>query len=109
MQQIVLMIHIIVAIALVALVLVQQGKGSDMGAAFGAGASGTVFGSRGSAPFLMKVTVAFAVVFFATSITMARFAHMNTSGATKARSNAPITTSVPSLPTAPLNDSGANK
>jgi preprotein translocase subunit SecG len=49
-------------------VLLQQGKGAEMGAAFGGGASGTVFGSQGSTPFLVKLTAFLAAVFFVTSI-----------------------------------------
>jgi len=71
MQQILLTIHILVAVALVALVLLQHGKGADMGAAFGAGASGTVFGSRGSASFLTRLTAALAAIFFGISLTLA--------------------------------------
>ncbi len=70
MQQLILVIHVLVAIAIVALVLVQHGKGADVGAAFGAGASNTMFGSQGSTSFLMKVTGLCAAVFFATSLTL---------------------------------------
>lgn len=68
MQQLIIMLHIIVCVALVALVLVQHGKGADMGAGFGGGASGTMFGSQGSTPFLVKVTGLLAGVFFLTSL-----------------------------------------
>jgi preprotein translocase subunit SecG len=68
MYQIVLSIHVLIAVALIALVLLQQGKGASMGAAFGAGASQTVFGSQGSASFLMKITALLAVLFFITSL-----------------------------------------
>lgn len=70
MYQLVLLIHIFVAICIIALVLVQQGKGATMGAAFGSGASSTVFGSRGSGSFLFRVTIGFVGVFFITSIAM---------------------------------------
>ena len=70
MQQLILVIHVLVAAAIVALVLIQHGKGADVGAAFGAGASNTMFGSQGSTSFLMKVTAALAAVFFATSLTL---------------------------------------
>lgn len=70
MYQFILMIHIFAAICLIALVLVQQGKGAAMGAAFGSGASQTVFGSRGSGSFLLRVTISFVIVFFATSISL---------------------------------------
>ena len=68
MYQLILIIHIFSAVCLIALVLVQQGKGATMGAAFGSGASQTIFGSRGSGSFLLKVTVGFVVLFFATSV-----------------------------------------
>lgn len=70
MYQIVLIVHIVVAVCIVALVLVQQGRGATMGAAFGSGASGTVFGSRGSGSFLLRVTIGFAAVFFITGLTL---------------------------------------
>lgn len=70
MYQIVLLIHVFAAVCAIALVLVQQGKGATMGAAFGSGASQTVFGSRGSGSFLFRVTIGFVAVFFITSITL---------------------------------------
>ena len=70
MYQLILMIHVLAAVCIIALVLVQQGKGATMGAAFGSGASQTVFGSRGSGSFLLKVTIGFVTIFFATSITL---------------------------------------
>ncbi len=66
--------HIVVAVALIGLILVQQGKGADAGAAFGSGASATMFGSRGSASFLSRTTAILATVFFLTSLTLAYFA-----------------------------------
>ncbi|MBX3708995.1 MAG: preprotein translocase subunit SecG [Gammaproteobacteria bacterium] len=68
MYQLILLIHVFAAICIVALVLVQQGKGAAMGAAFGSGASQTIFGSRGSGSFLFRLTIGLAAVFFATSI-----------------------------------------
>ena len=62
-----LTIHILVAIALIGLVLMQHGKGADMGAAFGSGASGSLFGATGSANFLSRVTAVLATIFFVTS------------------------------------------
>jgi preprotein translocase subunit SecG len=64
-------IQVVVAIALIGLVLVQHGKGADAGAAFGSGASGTVFGSRGSANFLTRATAVCATVFFLASLSLA--------------------------------------
>ncbi|MFD2191918.1 preprotein translocase subunit SecG [Pistricoccus aurantiacus] len=74
MQVAILMIHVVISIALVALVLLQQGKGAEAGASFGGGASQTVFGSRGSGGFLSKLTAVVAAGFFVTSLTLAYFA-----------------------------------
>jgi len=68
MYQILLVVYLLAAVALIGLVLVQQGKGADMGASFGAGASNTVFGSSGSGNFLTKMTSLFAVIFFIISL-----------------------------------------
>lgn len=73
MDTILIMVHLGIAIALVALVLMQQGKGADMGAAFGSGASQTVFGAQGSGTFLTRTTAILATVFFLTSLTLAYF------------------------------------
>lgn len=70
-QQVVLVIHVFLAIGIVLLVLLQRGKGADAGAGFGAGASGTVFGSRGSATVFSKATAVLATLFFVTSLTLA--------------------------------------
>ncbi|MDR2189125.1 MAG: preprotein translocase subunit SecG [Azonexus sp.] len=67
----VLTVHILVALAIIGLVLMQHGKGADMGAAFGSGASGSLFGATGSANFLSRTTAVLAAVFFATSLTLA--------------------------------------
>ena len=64
-------IHLVTAIAIVVLVLLQQGKGADMGAAFGGGSSQSVFGRRGSANFLSRTTGILAAVFFATGLSLA--------------------------------------
>lgn len=79
METIVVVVHVIVAIAIVGLVLLQQGKGADAGAAFGSGASQTVFGSSGSGNFLTRSTSVAATVFFVTSLTLAIYAKQNTS------------------------------
>ena len=74
MQNLIIIIHVIAAISIVGLVLLQQGKGADAGASFGAGASQTVFGSSGSGNFLVRATTISAVIFFVTSLTLAIFA-----------------------------------
>ena len=68
---VVLTVHILVALSIIGLVLMQHGKGADMGAAFGSGASGSLFGATGSANFLSRATGILAAVFFATSLALA--------------------------------------
>lgn len=74
MENLIIIGHIVVAIAIIGLVLIQQGKGADAGASFGGGASQTVFGSGGSGNFLTRSTSFLAVAFFATSFSLAYFA-----------------------------------
>ncbi len=74
MQTILTLLHLLLAIGLIGLVLIQHGKGADAGAAFGSGASATVFGSRGSGNFLSRSTAIFAAAFFLTSIALAYYA-----------------------------------
>ncbi len=71
LYNILLIVQIVVSAGIIVLVLMQQGKGADAGAAFGSGASGTVFGSRGSANFLSRATAMLATVFFINSIALA--------------------------------------
>lgn len=71
MEQIILIIHVLIAIAIVGLILLQQGKGADMGASFGSGSSQTLFGSAGSGNFLTKSTALLATCFFVTSFGLA--------------------------------------
>ena len=73
-------LHAVVSIGLVGLILMQRGKGADAGASFGAGASGTVFGARGSANFLSRATAMLAVVFFANCLALAYLATQRTGG-----------------------------
>lgn len=70
----ILLVHILAAIGVIGLVLVQHGKGADMGAAFGSGASGSLFGATGSANFLSRTTAVLAAVFFVTSLSLAYIA-----------------------------------
>jgi len=74
LETVVIVVHLLGAIGVVGLVLLQQGKGADAGASFGAGASATVFGSQGSATFLSRFTAILAAVFFITSLGLAFFA-----------------------------------
>jgi preprotein translocase subunit SecG len=77
MQTILLIVHVVLALGLVTLVLLQHGKGADAGAAFGSGASATVFGARGSGSFLTRATAALATIFFLTSLSLAYLSGQN--------------------------------
>jgi len=71
MENFILIFHFLIAVFLIGLVLIQQGKGAEAGASFGSGASQTVFGSAGSWNFFSKATAVLSTVFFATSISLA--------------------------------------
>ena len=77
MQSILLVIHLLLSISLIVLILLQHGKGADAGAAFGSGASATVFGSRGSTSFLSRTTAILATLFFTVSLALAILSHRN--------------------------------
>ncbi|WP_303903862.1 preprotein translocase subunit SecG [Thiohalomonas denitrificans] len=106
MESVLLIVHLVAAAVLIALVLLQQGKGADMGAAFGAGASATVFGSQGSASFLTRGTATLATVFFLTSLSLAYFSGQNVSrksvtelpAAVEQTQEAPAPTDIPAAP-----------
>jgi len=74
LQTLVLLAHVIFASLMIVLVLLQRGKGADAGTGFGAGASGTVFGSRGTASFFSRATAVLATMFYGTSLALAYFA-----------------------------------
>jgi preprotein translocase subunit SecG len=110
-------IHVIAALGIVGLVLLQHGKGADMGAAFGSGASGSLFGASGSANFLSRFTAILAVIFFITSLSLTYIATHRTAGATTggvmdtvktesapATTTAPVTTPEPATPAPKPND-----
>ena len=75
MEQIILIAHLLVALAIIGLIMLQQGKGADMGASFGAGASQTLFGSGGSSNVLTQATAWLVVLFFASSFGLALLAN----------------------------------
>ncbi|MAK90491.1 MAG: preprotein translocase subunit SecG [Oceanospirillaceae bacterium] len=74
MESIVLIVHILLAVGIIAFVMMQQGKGADAGASFGSGASQTVFGSSGSGNFLSRTTAILATLFFVTSLVLGIYA-----------------------------------
>ena len=73
MEVLVIVVHVIAALGIIGLVLLQHGKGADMGAAFGGGSSGSLFGSSGSANFLSRTTSVMATIFFLTSLGLTWF------------------------------------
>ena len=79
MEQIILIVHLLVALAIIGLIMLQQGKGADMGASFGAGASQTLFGSGGSSNVLTSATAWLVTLFFATSFGLALLANQKSS------------------------------
>ena len=70
MENLVWVVHVVTAVVLIGLVLIQHGKGADMGAAFGSGSAGSLFGSSGSANFLSRSTAVAATIFFITSLSL---------------------------------------
>jgi len=97
----VIVIHIIVCIALIMIVLLQTGKGADMGAAFGGGSSNTLFGATGASTFLSKLTTVAAVAFMLTSLILAYMATNRRSSSILMDQPAAQTTQTPDAETAP--------
>jgi preprotein translocase subunit SecG len=104
LQTIATVAHVFLAVGIIALVLLQRGKGAEAGAAFGAGASGTVFGSKGSSSFLSRTTAVLATLFFITSLGLAFLAGQQTEPGSVVES-APTTAPAPEL-ALPLPDQG---
>lgn len=117
MESLIIIVHVIAAIGITGLVLLQQGKGADMGASFGSGASQTLFGSVGSSNALTKSTAWLAIIFFATSLGLALIAKQRASqGVTESsliENRDQIETLIDTapagdLPAAPASDAGAD-
>lgn len=117
LHPLVLTVHLFVGLAVIGLVLLQHGKGADMGAAFGSGASGSLFGSSGSANFLSRTTAVLAAVFFVTSLSLSYMAStsikpaasvLDTARTAPATAPTSTTADVP-VPTAPSNAQGDSK
>jgi preprotein translocase subunit SecG len=120
MEQIILAVHLVIALAIIGLIMLQQGKGADMGASFGAGGSQTLFGSDGGGSVLTKATAWLVVLFFASSFSLALMvnqrvvvdddlglvipATVNAGAATPAEQELPILNDEPAAATAPAGD-----
>lgn len=101
---IVLVIQLLAALAMIGLVLVQHGKGADMGAAFGSGSSGSLFGATGSANFLSRSTAVLATVFFVSTLVLAYLSNARTSTVGSVLENTTVTTpAAPAVPPTPAS------
>jgi preprotein translocase subunit SecG len=122
MQTLILVLHILAAVGIVVLVLLQHGKGADMGAAFGSGSAGSLFGSAGAANFLSRTTAILAAVFFATSLGLTYFSVPSRSGGVTQQLDVPAAPSnaakpgetkpaapAPSAPAPAANPAGSSK
>lgn len=106
----VLTVHVLVGLGVIGLVLVQHGKGADMGAAFGSGSSGSLFGSSGSANFLSRTTAVLATLFFATSLGLSYLASSKPaapSSVMESVQTAPTPAAMEGVPAMPADDSKA--
>lgn len=102
MKEAILILHVFVALGLIGLVLMQQGRGADMGAAFGSGSSQSLFGARGSASFLSRLTKIFAIVFFCTSLFLTYwYTRMSAPKSVTELETIQQSTPAPSAPTSP--------
>lgn len=105
---ILLAVQLISAIAMVGLILVQHGKGADMGAAFGSGGSGSLFGASGSANFLSRTTAVLATIFFASTLVLAYFGSIRSAPASgSVLENAALVAPVPAASAPAVAASGA--
>src|SRR5579864_155027 len=102
LRGIILGVHVLLALMIIGLVLLQRGKGAEAGAGFGSGASGTVFGARGTSTLFSKLTAVFAAMFFATSLTLAYLGTRSMSEPTSVLERAAQTAPAPAAPPAPV-------
>ena len=102
LQKSVLIAHTLIALLIIVLVLLQRGKGADAGAAFGAGASGTVFGARGSGSFFSRATAVCATAFFVTSLTLAYLSSQNSAAPSSLLDDVPVTEETVEIPAAEM-------
>jgi preprotein translocase subunit SecG len=103
LQSLLITLHLALCVSIVGLVLIQRGKGADAGAGFGAGASGTVFGARGSATFFSKATAVVATLFFVTSLALTYVASQPVEAPKSLVESVPVETPAEPAP-APLNE-----
>ena len=108
METFVWMVHLLASLVVIGLVLLQHGKGADMGAAFGSGTSGSLFGASGSANFLSRVTAVVVTVFFLTSMGLTYFTFSKQNAPLAVKQPSPVqTTPVPLAPQTPAAPAGS--
>src|SRR5271155_2606205 len=101
LRGIILGVHVLLALMIILLVLLQRGKGAEAGAGFGSGASGPVFGARGTSPLFSKLPAVFAAMFFVTSLTLAYLGARPTAEPTSVLERAAQAATTPAAPAAP--------
>ena len=104
--KLVLITQMLSAIAMIALILIQHGKGADMGAAFGSGGSGSLFGASGSANFMSRATSGLAVVFFVCTMALSYFGNLRSTSSGSVLDGAAVVAPVPAVPAAPAGPAG---
>jgi preprotein translocase subunit SecG len=103
----VIFLHVFVSIAMIGIVLLQSGKGAEMGASFGAGGSQTVFGASGGNTFMNKLTTGVAIIFMLTSLTLAHLSSSGSSSSIMSGKKAPAAPAAPAQQSAPAAPQGA--
>jgi len=103
----VVFLHVFVSIAMIGIVLLQSGKGAEMGASFGAGGSQTVFGASGGSTFMNKLTTGVAIIFMLTSLTLAHLSTSGSSSSIMSGKNAPAAPAPQTAPATPAAPQGA--
>ena len=101
LMTLILVVQMLSALGMIGLVLVQHGKGADMGAAFGSGSSGSLFGASGGANFLSRTTALLAAVFFVCTLLLAYFGNARPQSSGSVLENAPVTAPAPAADNSP--------
>ena len=104
--KIVLIVQMLSAVAMIGLILIQHGKGADMGAAFGSGGSGSLFGASGSANFMSRATSALAAVFFVCTMALSYFGNLRPTSSGSVLDGAAVVAPVPAAPAVPAGPAG---
>lgn len=104
---VVLAVQMLTALGMIGLVLMQHGKGADMGAAFGSGGSGSLFGASGSANFLSRTTAVLAALFFAATLTLAYFGNARPAGTGSVLETPAASVPAGTVPATPASDAAA--